>query len=127
MKNVDLPKTFGNAKVVQLYLNNQPWLVGRADTAGNPVYHPLILEEFLIEHDIQFQRNKQFLPVLEGRQYRVAGMGVCSISKGTYYFGGFSESYSELEKLFGIDKKHLEDFKKVNPGFRYRVRRDTHQ
>ena len=122
MKNVDLPEKFANAKVIQLYIKNQPWLVGRVSTDANEVYHSQILEDILKSLKIKFSMNAEGVPELFARGYRVAGMGKCKKSKGTYYFSGYSASYSTDEKEFGINRNHLEDFQKINPEFKYQVK-----
>ncbi|MEE9525259.1 MAG: hypothetical protein V3V78_01480 [Candidatus Woesearchaeota archaeon] len=83
----------GIFKVVQLYLDNKPYLLcGRPDQ--EEMYHRDLLASFLLSKDIEYSKipipgdEALTMPSLgsEEERYIVTGMGVASISKSNKIF-----------------------------------------
>jgi len=119
MKNIDLPVDFDTGKIVQLYIDGQPRLIG--DNSAKDKYHSDLLEEILRKEGIrnfptiQLDSIPVSVPALtDGERYIVVGMGVCQKFKNVYSFDGLSMDYG-----IGIDTKHLEDLQTLNPEARF--------
>lgn len=115
MKNIDLPEDFRTGKIVQLYIDNKPWLKG--DKTESDKRHFQLLEEILRKEGINnfptLSMGDVKVPALtDGERYRVVGMGACEKFRNVYSFNGWSDDYTTR---MSIDINHLQDMHGINP------------
>ena len=109
----------GNIKVVQIYLDNQPFLLCGKE---NRFYHAEILENFLICKEVEYTSSplpgKNYnVADLEGERYKVVGMGYAKVmvtnppSMRLPYAGSGDYKIDADEEFNELIKKTLEGWK----------------
>jgi len=106
---VNYPKYKQQNKVVQLYIDDLPYLVVQSNKEG---YHRTILLNFLKSKGIDpktYSIEGKVLPELNGEQYDVVGMGVCTFyEEERIFMSGKSMDYG-----LDIDKDHANQIAKL--------------
>ncbi len=124
---VNWPKHAGIFKIVQLYVDDKPFL----SYGGISVGYSQIFREFLDSAGIGYKRNsqkkEQILPV--GDDYLLAGMGYSGILSGAkpaIELGnrGSRTAFFDLETKstfydLGIDMRHLTEIEKLEPDWEF--------
>ncbi len=112
LQRVNWPEKTAGYKIVQLYLDKDPYL-----RFGNPeLMHGQILASFLDACGIKYitKRNRAgiLIPEPEGGGYRAAGMGFATVmpKQKRAYFNADSADY-----LIGINLDHLQKIRELEP------------
>ncbi len=109
-QTVNWPNKTAGYKVVQLYLDEAPYLrFGNSD-----LLHGQILASFLDENGIKYRTRQSdiLIPEREGDRYRAVGMGFATVvsSKKKVFLNGDSADYR-----IGIDAGHMRKIQESEP------------
>lgn len=110
-------KSGGIGKVIQVYVDDKPYLRFRQHDENIP--HGEILKDFLNEIKVPFEttmgggpKREKSLPAPTGQRYRLVGMGYYILTR----VGGFHiiPPDNKNDYNMGIDKKHLEEIVRLS-------------
>ena len=108
---VNFPTQRARFKIVQVFVDGKPYLLC-GDHAG--AFHSDILADFLQSMGIQFEG---LTPPLEGKRFKVAGMGDAEIDPDSKFLQlpyGNSSCYRK-----GVDKDFNEMLRKMFPDWKF--------
>ncbi len=113
---VNWPPEPGEYKIVQIYLEEKPYL-----RFNKFLFHSHILEDFLNETEIEFQtvlgkESSLPIPAIQGNGYHASGMGKADVNveERKIRFYGESGDYG-----IKIDRQHLDAIRRLEPDWTF--------